>query len=170
MDYPINKKKKLEESELSKTVNRINEESAQRLRMDRPNLDMSESTKQKLRMDRPNLDISESTKQMLRMNRPNLDMDESTKQMLRMDKGIESKSQEYKPEIEIETKEYKPGLNRKPDSVSIEVKGLLSSAKKKPKMDMEEKSVLSDSDKSKYEAAMNSESKYLETLRKRKAK
>lgn len=153
MDYPISKKKKLGESELSKTVNRVNEESAQRMRMDRPNFDMDESTKQ-----------------MLRMDRPNFDMDESTKQMLRMDKGIESKSQEYKPEIEIETKEYKPGLNRKPDSLSIEVKGLLSSAKKKPKMEMEGKSTLSDSDKSKYEAAMNSESKYLETLRKRKAK
>ena len=121
-------------------------------------------------MDRPNLDMDESTKQRLRMDRPNLDMDESTKQMLRMDRGIESKSQEYKPEIEIEAKEYKPGLNRKPDSLSIEVKGMLSSAKKKPKIDMEEKGVLTDSDKKLYESAMNSESKYLETLRKRKAK
>ena len=143
MDYPISKKKKLGESEETKA----------RLRGAYGNVGQSEEMKVRQMFDKG---IQGESEEM--------------KARRLFDKGIESKSQEYKPEIEIETKEYKPGLNRKPDSVSIEVKGLLSSAKKKPKMDMEEKSVLSDSDKSKYEAAINSESKYLETLRKRKAK
>lgn len=157
MKYPISKNKKLGESEETKA----------RLRGAYGGVGQSEEMKVRQLFDKGIEGQSEEMK---------------ARQM--MDKGIESKSEEYKPEIEIkggkyspsieiESPEYKPGLNRKPDSLSIEVKGMLSGAKKSPKMeDMEEgkKMRLQGGDKKMYEEAMASESKYLETLRKRKAK
>jgi hypothetical protein len=86
---------------------------------------------------------------------------EETKMRLRMDKGIESKSEEYKPM-----------LNRKPDSLGVEVKSMLSGAKKNKgmKIEVEAEPMLKSSDKKIYDEALSAESKYLEALKKRKAK